>query len=216
MVLLDRNTVTGNSARCVPYGYFVSRLECLHSHFFSTMPLGEPPSSQLDSRNEISKHREDRERGTLDMASGPSNVSAAAPKLKRRSKGTGPGPATLVTPGEQKSPVAFEEPSFENNGDFIAFRLGDGPEVHDPLRKESEQEPRERDWNKGKGKAHESDTVAGRKRKADLDRSDGYNNKKERLDAASRKAPWVMDVDWEGSANVAELFVFSLALLSGD
>lgn len=180
----------------------------LDASILTAMPLGEPPSSQLDSRNEISEHRDDRKRGTLDVASGPSNVSAAAPKLKRRSKGSGSGPATLVTPREQKSPVAFEEPSFENNSDFIAFRLGDGPEIHDPLRKEPEQEPRERDWDKGKGKAHEGDSIAGRKRKADLDRNDGYNNKKERLDAASRKAPWVMDVDWEGSANVAELFVF--------
>ncbi|KAH9997620.1 Nucleotidyltransferase, partial [Russula vinacea] len=89
--------------------------------------------------------------------------------------------------------------------DFIAFRLEDGPELPAHSHKESKEEPRERDWDKGKGRAHERDGIGGRKRKADLDRGDGYNNKKERLDAASRKAPWVTNVDWEGSANVSEL-----------
>ena len=172
------------------------------------MPPDGSSTAQKDSSDEIStsrKHREDRERGTLDVASGP---SAAATKLKRRSKGTDSGSATLLAPGEQKSPVAIEEPSFENNSDFIAFRFEDGPEVHDRLPKESEEEPREREWDKGKGKAHEGDSVGARKRKADLDRNDGYNNKKERMDAASRKAPWITDVDWEGSANVADLSAF--------
>lgn len=31
--------------------------------------------------------------------------------------------------------------------------------------------------------------------------------KKERMDAASRKAPWLADVDWEGCTNVAQLYV---------
>jgi non-canonical poly(A) RNA polymerase PAPD5/7 len=183
------------------------------------MPLDGPSSSQLDPKYDIGtsrKHREDRERATLDMAAGPS-ISAAATKPKRRSKGRGSGPATIDPPGKQKSPVAFEEPSFENNSDFIAFRLEDGPETHDHPHKEHKEEPRERDRDKGKEVAHERDSVGGKKRKADLDRDDGYNNKKERMDAVSRKAPWVTDVDWEGSANVAELSAFfPLVLLSGN
>lgn len=182
------------------------------------MPLDGFSSLHLASKDVIGtspKHSDDRR--TPDAPAGPSNTSPAATKRKRRSKGTGSGPATPVPPEKQKLPVASVEPSFENNSDFIAFRLEDGPELPAHPHKESKEEPRERDWDKGKGRAHERDGIGGRKRKADLDRSDGYNNKKERLDAASRKAPWVTNVDWEGSANVSELFAFfSLAFLSGD
>ena len=172
------------------------------------MPLDDSSIIKLDSKDEIGtshKHREDGERGTLDMTAGPSNISTAATKPRRRSKGKGSGQATPVTPANQKSPVAFEDPSFENNSDFIAFRFDDDPEVHDHFRTEDKEEPRERDWDKGKEKVQVRDNVGGKKRKTDFDRNDGYN-KKERLDAASRKAPWVTDVDWEGCANVAELF----------
>jgi non-canonical poly(A) RNA polymerase PAPD5/7 len=173
------------------------------------MPLDRLSSPHPDPNDKIDtsrKHREDGERATLDAAASPSN--AGATKLKRRSKGKGSGPAAHDPPRNQESPVVLEEPSFENNSDFIAFRLEDDPEVHDRLHKESKEELRERDWDKGKETALERDSVGGRKRKADLDRNDGYSNKKERMDAASRKAPWVTDVDWEGSANVAELSAF--------
>jgi hypothetical protein len=171
------------------------------------MPLDGPSSSKLDSKDEIGttrKHHEDGERGTLDMTAGPSNIHTAPTKPKRRSKGKGSDQATPVTPAKQKSPVAFEEPSFENNSDFIALGFEDDPEVHGRSRKEDKEEPWERDWDKGKGKAQDRDNVGGKKRKADFDRNDGYN-KRERMDAASRKAPWARDVDWEGCANVAEL-----------
>lgn len=166
-----------------------------------------PSSSKLDSKDEIGtsrKPREDSKSGTLDMTAGPSNISTAPTKPKRRSKGKGSGQATPVTPAKQKSPVAFEEPSFENNSDFIALRFEDDTDVHDNFRKEDKEEPRERDRDKGKGKAQDRDNVGDKKRKADFDRNDRYN-KKEHMDAVSRKAPWVTDVDWEGCANVAEL-----------
>ena len=52
---------------------------------------------------------------------------------------------------------------------------------------------------------------AGRKRKADeVDLNDGYTSKKERVAAASRKAPWAKDVDWDSCANVAEMYVTGL------
>ena len=171
------------------------------------MPLNGISNSKLDSKDEIGtsrKHGEDGQRGTFDVTAGPSNTSAAATKLKRRSKGNGSGQATPVTSAKQKSPVAFEEPSFENNSDFIALRFEDDPEVHDRFRNDDREEPRERDWDRGKGKAQDRDNFGGKRRRADFDRNDGYN-KKERMDAASRKAPWVTDVDWEGCVNVAEL-----------
>jgi hypothetical protein len=175
--------------------------------FLPAMPPNGPSNSRLDSKDEMGtsrKHREYGERGTLDMTGGPSNVSTAPTKPKRRSKGKGSGQVSPVAPAKQKSPVTFEEPSFEKNSDFIALRFEDDPAVQDRFRKEDKEEPRERDWDKGKGKAQERDNVGGKKRKADFDRNDGYN-KKERMDAASRKAPWVTDVDWDGCANVAEL-----------
>jgi len=171
------------------------------------MPPNGHSSSKLDSKDEIGtsrKHPKDGERGTLDMTAGPSNIPTTPTKPKRRSRGKGSGQATPVTPAKQKSPVAIEEPSFENNSEFIALRFEDDPEVQDHFRKEDKEESRVRDWDIGKGKAQDRGDVGGKKRKADFDRNDGYN-KKERMDAASRKAPWVTDVDWEGCANVAEL-----------
>ena len=54
----------------------------------------------------------------------------------------------------------------------------------------------------------------GRKRKADeVDLEDGYASKKERVAAASRRAPWARDVDWDGCSNVAELYVPSTHFL---
>lgn len=177
--------------------------------FPPAMSLGGPSSSQLDSKHAIStssKHREDRDQGTVDAAAGPSDVpptTAAATKPKRKNKNKGSGSATPVPQGERKAAAALEEASFENNCDFIAFGLAD-----DDHREEAKEEISEREWDKGKKKAGGRDAGGGRKRKADFDRNDGYNNKKERTDAASRKAPWVEDVDWEGSTNVAELCVF--------
>lgn len=181
------------------------------------MPLDGPSGSKLDSKiGANGKYREDGECGTSDMTAGPSNISAAPTKPKRRGKGKGSGQATPVTPTKQKLPTAVEEPSFENNSDFIALGFEDDPEVHDRSRKEDKEEPREREWDKGKGRAQDRDNTGGKKRKADFDRNDGYN-KKERMDAASRKAPWVTDVDWEGCANVAELSAsFYWLLLCGD
>ena len=49
----------------------------------------------------------------------------------------------------------------------------------------------------------------GTKRKYEMvfDPNDGYSNKKQRTDAASRKAPWVAGLDWERCNNVAEMYV---------
>jgi non-canonical poly(A) RNA polymerase PAPD5/7 len=172
------------------------------------MSFGKPSNLQLESKDERGtnrKHREDRDQGPDDAAAaqpaGPSNVSAAATKPKGRSKGKGSGSATPVLQGQPKFPMAFEESSFEDNGDFIAFGS-----IHDDHGSEEKEDTRVRDWDKGKGKASERDGGVGKRRRADFDRNDGYSNKKERTNAASRKAPWVNYVDWEGSANVADLY----------
>lgn len=57
--------------------------------------------------------------------------------------------------------------------------------------------------------AKDSRSQAGQKRKSEqLDFNDDYLNKKQRVDAASRRAPWVWDVDWESCNNVAEMYVY--------
>ncbi|KAI8989833.1 hypothetical protein BD414DRAFT_414259 [Trametes punicea] len=100
--------------------------------------------------------------------------------------------------------------------DFIPFTFSD-PEEPEPVQ---EDWPPVREWDKGKGKAREREREierererehsehAGRKRKVDeIDFDDGYVSKKQRVAAASRKAPWVKDVDWESCTNVAEACV---------
>jgi non-canonical poly(A) RNA polymerase PAPD5/7 len=178
-----------------------------------------PSDLQLDSKDEVGTiHGRDKDCTPRhpDAVAGPSHIHPAATKLKRRSKSKNKssGSATPISLCERKSPAIMEEePSFENNGDFIAFEPDDSLEDRDQHPREDNEGAREREWDKGKGKARERDGGGGKKRKADIDQNDGYNNKKQRTNAASRKAPWVADFDWEGSANVAELYAFfSLSL----
>ncbi len=58
-----------------------------------------------------------------------------------------------------------------------------------------------------------SEKATGKKRRwEEIDTNDGYTNKKQRVDAASRRCPWAADVDWEGCRNVAEMCVILFAL----
>jgi non-canonical poly(A) RNA polymerase PAPD5/7 len=183
------------------------------------MQTSGPSSSRIDSKDEFGTNLEDpggRDQDIVVAVAGPSKTPASATKLKRRSKSKGSGAAAPVPLDERKSPSALGEPSsFENNGDFIAFGLEeDEPDIHEPLHREAKGEPRERERDRGKDRARERDDAGGRKRKAEFDRNDGYSNKRERTNAASRKAPWVADVDWEGSMNVADLYAFFFHFLS--
>jgi len=67
----------------------------------------------------------------------------------------------------------------------------------------------EREWDRGKRREREEDERYERrngshKRKYD-DYDDGYANKKQRLDAGSRKSPWVNGLDLDRCHNVAEM-----------
>jgi non-canonical poly(A) RNA polymerase PAPD5/7 len=67
----------------------------------------------------------------------------------------------------------------------------------------------EREWDRGKKREREDDERYERrngshKRKHD-DYDDGYANKKQRLDAGSRKSPWVNGLDLDRCHNVAEM-----------
>ena len=95
--------------------------------------------------------------------------------------------------------------------DFIPFTFDDDEGPEPEAEPAQEDWPPVREWDKGKGKARERERDrdrehAGRKRKVEeVDFDDGYANKKQRVAAASRKAPWARDVDWDSCANVAEM-----------
>jgi hypothetical protein len=74
----------------------------------------------------------------------------------------------------------------------------------EPMRESSSRY--ERDWDRGKPERRTRSRERGMKRKHDaIDFDDGYANKKQRMDAASRKAPWILDTDWDNCRNVAEM-----------
>jgi non-canonical poly(A) RNA polymerase PAPD5/7 len=165
------------------------------------MPLDGPSSS----RNTISTGYNDSESRGKGAATGLANGSTTMAK-SRRNKGKGSRTATPLL-DEEKLPTTFEESSFEDNVDFIAFE----PELHERDSKGEQEGQRAGEQDRDAMKSRERDGEDSKKRKLDYDQNDGYNNKRERTNAASRKAPWVTDVDWEGSTNVAELYVFSLS-----
>jgi hypothetical protein len=86
--------------------------------------------NSIDTKDEFGTNHKDRggrEHDVLDAVAGPSNISAAVTKLKKR-KSKSSGTATPVPLDKRKSPAFAEPPSFENNGEFIAF----GPEEDEP------------------------------------------------------------------------------------
>jgi non-canonical poly(A) RNA polymerase PAPD5/7 len=72
---------------------------------------------------------------------------------------------------------------------------------------ERERPPRyERKWDRGKPERRTRSRERNKKRKHDtIDFDDGYANKKQRMDAASRKAPWIYNTDWNNCRNVSEM-----------
>ena len=163
------------------------------------MPL-EGPSSSRNTAATGHNHSESHGTGA---ATGLVNGSSTPAKPKRN-KGKGSGTATPLL-DKEKLPATFEGPSFEDNVDFIAFEL----EPHELSSKGEQEDLPVGERDRDAPKFRERDGGDSKKRTLDFDQNDGYNNKKERTNAASRKAPWVTDVDWEGSINVAELYAFS-------
>ena len=163
-----------------------------------------PLEGRSSSRNAASTSHNDSEARRKSATTGLANASTTPAKPKR-SKGKGSGTATPALLDEEDLSTTLEERSFEDNVDFIAFE----PEPHEHYGKEEQEEPRVGERDRDAVKSRERDGGDSKKRKLEFDQNDGYHNKKERMNAASRKAPWVADVDWEGSTNVAELCVFS-------
>jgi non-canonical poly(A) RNA polymerase PAPD5/7 len=94
--------------------------------------------------------------------------------------------------------------------------------VRERSRERERERSRDRDRNREKYRDRERDRDRDRdgygdrngegihKRKYEMvfDPNDGYANKKQRTNASSRKAPWVVDLNWDRCNNVAEMCVF--------
>lgn len=198
----------------------------------STTPVNATPSasratsvgasSSNENRKARRKNKKRKEKADAQPEAGPSNPKGANTKDSQDAEpSSAPGPSTTQNNGSQ----SFLE------ADFIAFddepeSQEDEPEALNPKGKGKQRagspsangkEPYAREWDKGKGRMLANDDRGhGRKRKVDeVDLRDGYDNKKQRLNAASRRAPWVWDVDWDSCRNVAEMYVIILSLLGG-
>lgn len=164
------------------------RSQPLDSAASSALPSRPPSTSEgkPNRRRRRAKEQKSKDADKDELEAKPS--VSADPKLAANADA---GPSTRPTEG-----MFGEE-------DFIPFTFEDEEKVEEE--EVVEVEPPVREWDKGKGRAKESDS---RKRKHDeVDLNDGYANKKQRLDAASRRAPWAVDVDWDKCNNVAEMYV---------
>lgn len=111
------------------------------------------------------------------------------------------GPSTPTKAQE----VANETSTSLGTEEFIPFTFSDD-EKDAEVEVEEEAFP-VREWDKGKGKSRDYGAPGQKRKHDDIDFNDGYANKKQRTDAASRRAPWAVDVDWENCNNVAEMYV---------
>lgn len=125
---------------------------------------------------------------------------------KRRSERTSRNSADAGAPG----PSGEAKPVAELGDDFVPFTLSEpedeAPPAPAPRREwdEGKRSPRGRDRERGRDGERERG-AKGKER--EVERDDGYASKKQRVDAASRRAPWVAEVEWERCANVAEMYV---------
>lgn len=139
----------------------------------------------------------------------------------------GPGPSTSANRDRAAATTNAAKTTFGD--DFVAFSLqeedtGDLEEWGDDAntintrrddRDGGRRDDERREGERGRGRDRDRGREdAGKKRKApEFDPDDGYQSKKQRQDAASRKAPWIGMMDAEGCTNVAELYV-PLSLLT--
>ncbi|EJF66211.1 hypothetical protein DICSQDRAFT_152192 [Dichomitus squalens LYAD-421 SS1] len=138
----------------------------------------------------------------------PTPNRRARRKEKQRQNGeAGPSNPQSSNTSEPPSKAAEASSAIQSsfgNDDFIAFSFSDSEEAD--KRSARESSPPLREWDRGKRKEKEREEHAGRKRKVEeIDFNDGYTNKKQRIAAASRRAPWAQDVDWDRCVNVAEM-----------
>ena len=168
----------------------------------SRVPSVAPPSRPDTPASTSSTSRRPRKRKKQ-----PAQTTDLPMDTPQELSGSSGSNATLVSTTD-----AFHEE------DYIAFDFGDAPEFAESQGEDVTQDPdngndsptfpRTRDNGWGAERA-------GRKRRvAEVDLNDGYANKKQRVDAASRRAPWAWDVDWDSCQNVAQMCVPSSRCIS--
>lgn len=132
-------------------------------------------------------------------------------------------PFTLSDPSEDEAGPSMRNSDRKGKGretekkaiaeDLTTVDIGTKkPSERDQVKQDEKSKPphSEREWDRGKDardndrRDRRNDPDSSRKRKHD-DYDDGYTNKKERMDAASRKCPWVNGLDLERCRNVAEM-----------
>jgi non-canonical poly(A) RNA polymerase PAPD5/7 len=135
------------------------------------------------------------------MSSGPPKASTSGPRRKNRSGDS----SSKKKKTKKTNPVdepAIPEPTATFGDDFLGFIPSDDDD--DTPERGSPKPTRE--WDAGKP-ARIDNRGRDRNRQRDHERDDGYANKKQRLNASSRRAPWVDDIEWEDCANVSEMCV---------
>ena len=150
-------------------------------------------SAAKTSRRAARRARERAEKEKQDSEAGPSGTTHDDASVEVKPS------ATAVAPHDATAP------SFPDEEDFIAFVFSDGEK--DEEGEVEEEAPPVREWDKGKGKAKDYEGSARKRKYDEVDLNDGYANKKQRTNAASRLAPWAVDVDWGRCNNVAEMCV---------
>ena len=165
-------------------------------------PHSQRSSVSAPDENASNRRARRREKQRQNAEAGPSSTQPAS--SSKPPNGTGEGP-------RRASGNAVNGENAFGNDDFIAFSLSDTEEAEKHAARESS--PPVREWDRGKVKGKEREEHAGRKRKVEeVDFNDGYANKKQRVAAASRRAPWARDVDWDKCTNVAEMYVHPFSL----
>jgi len=87
-------------------------------------------------------------------------------------------------------------------------RERDGERRRDRQKDRERDKYRDRDRDRVRRRDDDDDRQDGkRKREGSYDPNDGYTNKKQRMDASSRKCPWIVGLDCDRCHHVAELCV---------
>nr|VWP00205.1 2-oxoisovalerate dehydrogenase subunit alpha (EC (Branched-chain alpha-keto acid dehydrogenase E1 component alpha chain) [Ganoderma boninense] len=155
--------------------------------------------SAPDEQTTSNRRARRKEKQRQNAEAGPSGAQPASSSKPPSAAAEGPKLAT-------RNAANGDRGNSFGNDDFIAFSLSDSEEADRQSARASSPPVREWDRGKPKGKGKDREEHAGRKRKVEeVDFNDGYANKKQRVAAASRRAPWTQDVDWDRCANVAEM-----------
>ncbi|KII88238.1 hypothetical protein PLICRDRAFT_111020 [Plicaturopsis crispa FD-325 SS-3] len=197
-------------------------------------PSKKPSSSSGTSQPRRERRRRERENRAEQPEAGPSTLPSKPPsetrrRRKRKNKENGDtatGEFDAVSgefDGLDSEKNDADNAGFEIGEDFVPFVDSEPPtpppteHADTARRKDRDRDTRRddaptREWDKGKGRTRDwewdSRNDSGSKRKHDtmIDMDEVYaNNRKQREQAQSRRAPWLDNIDWDSCNNVAEM-----------